>query len=112
MWGSGGGLLLHQRHHGAEDPLRRVGDAQLRHGAGHGRALFRIVENAARGVIERVTRRVLLEQDLRGGAALVLAGLQAEGTTEVEQIHHIERGYADLVGDLRALGAEIRLREA
>ena len=40
------------------------------------------------------------------------AGLQAEGTTEVEQIHHIERGYADLVGDLRALGAEIRLREA
>ena len=46
------------------------------------------------------------------GAALVLAGLQAEGTTEVEQIHHIERGYADLVGDLRALGAEIRLREA
>ena len=50
--------------------------------------------------------------DLRGGAALVLAGLQAEGTTEVEQIHHIERGYADLVGDLRALGAEIRLREA
>lgn len=50
--------------------------------------------------------------DLRGGAALVLAGLQAEGTTEVEQIHHIERGYADLVGDLHALGAEIRLREA
>ena len=50
--------------------------------------------------------------DLRGGAALVLAGLQAEGTTEVEQIHHIERGYDDLVGDLRALGAEIRLREA
>ena len=43
---------------------------------------------------------------------LVLAGLQAEGTSEVEQIHHIERGYADLVGDLRALGAEIRLREA
>ena len=50
--------------------------------------------------------------DLRGGAALVLAGLQAEGTREVEQIHHIERGYADLVGDLRALGAELRLRVA
>ena len=48
----------------------------------------------------------------RTSAALVLAGLQAEGTTEVEQIHHIERGYADLVGDLHALGAEIRLREA
>ena len=46
--------------------------------------------------------------DLRGGAALVAAGLQAEGVTRVEQIHHIERGYADIVADLAGLGACIR----
>ena len=43
--------------------------------------------------------------DLRGGAALIVAGLQARGVTRVEQIHHIERGYADIVGDLSGLGA-------
>jgi UDP-N-acetylglucosamine 1-carboxyvinyltransferase len=46
--------------------------------------------------------------DLRGGAALVVAGLQAPGTTAVEEIHHIQRGYCDLTGDLRRLGAAIR----
>ena len=46
--------------------------------------------------------------DLRGGAALVLAGLQADGITQVEEIHHIKRGYSDLTGDLARLGAEIR----
>ena len=45
--------------------------------------------------------------DLRGGAALVLAGLQAEGVTEVGEIQHIKRGYGDLPGDLRRLGAGI-----
>ena len=46
--------------------------------------------------------------DLRGGAALVLAGLQADGVTEVGEIHHIKRGYGDLPGDLRRLGAAVR----
>ena len=46
--------------------------------------------------------------DLRGGAALVVAGLQAEGVTRVEAIHHIKRGYSDLAGDLARLGANIR----
>ena len=36
------------------------------------------------------------------------AGLQAEGVTRVEEIHHIERGYADMVADLAGLGACIR----
>ena len=45
--------------------------------------------------------------DLRAGAALVIAGLAAQGETIVEQIHYIERGYEDLVGKLRALGADI-----
>ena len=45
--------------------------------------------------------------DLRGGAALAVAGLAAEGVTTVQGIGHIQRGYADLAGDLRALGARI-----
>lgn len=45
--------------------------------------------------------------DLRAGVAMVIAGLMAEGTTEVYDIHLIERGYEDLVGKLRALGADI-----
>ena len=49
--------------------------------------------------------------DLRGGAALVVAGLQAEGVTQVDRIEHIERGYADIVGDLSGLGARIYREE-
>lgn len=45
--------------------------------------------------------------DLRAGAALVLAGLVAEGTTEVTELHHIDRGYVQLVEKLQALGADI-----
>lgn len=45
--------------------------------------------------------------DLRAGAALVLAGLAAEGETTVRNIHFIDRGYADFEATLRSLGAEI-----
>lgn len=45
--------------------------------------------------------------DLRSGAALVVAGLRAEGITKVGNVHHIDRGYESLESDLRALGAEI-----
>lgn len=47
--------------------------------------------------------------DLRAGAAMVIAGLCAEGTTEVEDVHYIERGYEDFVGKLRGIGADIAL---
>ena len=46
--------------------------------------------------------------DLRAGAALILAGLAAEGETEIDQIHHIDRGYVDIEGNLARLGADIR----
>ena len=46
--------------------------------------------------------------DLRAGAAVVIAGLIAEGTTCVENINHIERGYEDIVGKLSNLGADIK----
>ena len=45
--------------------------------------------------------------DLRGGAALVIAGLAAEGETVVHDIHHIDRGYEDYVGKLHAIGANV-----
>lgn len=45
--------------------------------------------------------------DLRGGAALVVAGLAAEGVTEVTGLHHIDRGYTSIEGDLEKLGAQI-----
>ncbi len=48
--------------------------------------------------------------DLRAGAALVLAGLVAEGETIVRKIAHIDRGYEDYVGKLRALGADVERR--
>ena len=49
--------------------------------------------------------------DLRGGAALCVAALAAEGETRVSQICHIDRGYEDLVRDLRALGADAERME-
>ena len=45
--------------------------------------------------------------DLRAGAALVCAGLAAEGVTKVTQLSHIDRGYDNLVGKLKGLGADI-----
>ena len=50
--------------------------------------------------------------DLRAGAAMVIAGLCAEGVTELSQVQFIERGYEDLVGKLRAVGADIRVVDA
>jgi UDP-N-acetylglucosamine 1-carboxyvinyltransferase len=46
--------------------------------------------------------------DIRAGMALVLAGLCADGETEVSDVHHIDRGYDDVEGKLRGLGAEVR----
>ena len=49
----------------------------------------------------------IVAPDLRAGAALVMAGLAADGFTTVEDIHYIERGYEDFPEKLRALGAQI-----
>ena len=53
----------------------------------------------------------VVSTDLRAGAALVLAGLVAKGTTEVTQIHHVERGYENFVEKMSGLGAKIKLVE-
>lgn len=49
--------------------------------------------------------------DLRAGAAMMIAGLVATGVTEIEDIHHIERGYENVVDKFRSLGADIQRKE-
>ena len=58
--------------------------------------------------VERLHGASVVAGDLRGGAALVIAALGAEGRTEVLDLSHIDRGYADFRGKLKRLGAEIR----
>ena len=57
----------------------------------------------------KLTGAVVQACDLRAGAAMVIAGMCASGTTVVEDIHFIERGYENFVGKLKALGAEIEV---
>jgi UDP-N-acetylglucosamine 1-carboxyvinyltransferase len=57
--------------------------------------------------VEKLSGCPVLAPDIRAGAALVLAGLRAEGSTEVGDAEHIDRGYEDLPARLRALGARI-----
>ena len=58
--------------------------------------------------VENLHGASVTASDLRGGAALVLAGLKAEGQSSVVDISHIDRGYADFEGKLRRLGAKIK----
>ncbi len=58
--------------------------------------------------VENLYGATVCAHDLRAGAALVIAGLSAQGTTYVEDIHYVERGYENLIGKLTALGAQIR----
>ena len=57
----------------------------------------------------RLTGALVQACDLRAGAAMVIAGMCAVGTTVVEDIHYIERGYENFVGKLNALGADIKI---
>ena len=57
--------------------------------------------------VERLHGADVVAHDIRAGAAMVVAGLAAEGTTRIGGVHHIDRGYDDLVGRLRSVGADI-----
>lgn len=57
--------------------------------------------------VDRLQGAAVMASDLRASAALVLAGLAAEGLTEVLRIYHLDRGYENLVGKLRGVGARI-----
>lgn len=58
--------------------------------------------------VKRLTGAPVKATDLRAGAAMIIAGLAAEGTTEISDIYHIERGYENIVEKLQALGADIK----
>jgi UDP-N-acetylglucosamine 1-carboxyvinyltransferase len=78
------------------DELARMG-AQVRNEGRHA---------VIRGV-ERLSGAPVRAADVRAGAALVIAGLVAEGETDVHDCHHIDRGYANLPAKLRQLGADV-----
>ncbi|MGY2065030.1 UDP-N-acetylglucosamine 1-carboxyvinyltransferase [Blastococcus sp. SYSU DS0619] len=56
---------------------------------------------------ERFSSAPVLATDIRAGAGLVLAGLCSDGITEVQDVHHVDRGYPDFVDQLRGLGADV-----
>lgn len=78
------------------EELRRLG-AEI-HTSGH--------HAVVRGV-PRLSGAPVRAHDIRAGAAMVVAGLAAEGLTTITGVHHIDRGYEDLVGRLASVGAEI-----
>ena len=57
--------------------------------------------------VKKLSAAPVMASDLRGGAALILAGLAADGTTELSRIYHLDRGYVNLEKKLTALGADI-----
>ena len=57
---------------------------------------------------ERLHGAVVRSTDLRGGAALCVAALAAEGETVISGVEHIDRGYEDITETMKALGADIR----
>ena len=78
------------------DELRRMG-ADIRTDGHHA---------VVRGAL-RLSGAPVRAHDIRAGAALVVAGLGAEGTTEIAGAHHIDRGYQDLAGKLAGIGAPV-----
>ncbi len=74
-----------------------------------------IMVDQKKAVIEGVSKlhgASVIATDLRAGAAMVIAGLAAEGCTEIGDIYHIERGYENIVDKLREVGADIEKRVA
>lgn len=61
---------------------------------------------------ERLSSAEVTASDIRAGAGLAIAGLCGDGVTTIRAVHHIDRGYPNFVGDLRALGVEVDRVEA
>ena len=59
--------------------------------------------------VEKLTGARIQACDLRAGAAMVIAGLAAQGVTEIDHVYYIERGYEDIVRKLSGVGADIRV---
>lgn len=61
--------------------------------------------------VEQLRGAQVKAYDLRAGAAMIIAGLSAQGVTEIENIEYIDRGYEDITGKLQRMGADIKRRE-
>ena len=61
--------------------------------------------------VEKLTGAPMEACDLRAGAAMIIAGLAAQDTSEISNVKHIERGYEDIIGKLSGIGADIRAVE-
>ena len=59
--------------------------------------------------VEGLTGAAVRAADLRAGAAMVIAGLAVKGHTHIDNIFHIQRGYEDIIGKLKAVGADIEI---
>jgi UDP-N-acetylglucosamine 1-carboxyvinyltransferase len=62
--------------------------------------------------VERLQGAPVMATDLRASACLILAGLMAEGQTEIQRVYHLDRGYERLDEKLAALGADVRRARA
>ncbi|MFH0777771.1 MAG: hypothetical protein V2A71_03985, partial [Candidatus Eisenbacteria bacterium] len=75
-------------------------------------AVIRVQDNIATVTgIDKFSGAKVMATDIRASAALILAGLVAEGTTEISRIYHIDRGYESIEAKLSELGAKIRREE-
>ncbi len=95
---------------GASVFVENIFDSRFKH-VGELRRLGADIRTEGRVAVVEGTKRLsgapVTSTDLRGGAALVIAGLAAEGETVVSGLHHIDRGYQSLDEKLRRLGADI-----
>ena len=79
--------------------------------AGLKEAALRVLEReVVAGILAFV--QTLPSKDLRASASLVLAGLVAQGTTDVRRVYHLDRGYEKIEDKLSAVGAKIRRQKA
>lgn len=62
--------------------------------------------------VDRLSSAPVRALDIRAGAAMVIAALAADGTTDISDVHHIDRGYEDMEGRLATLGAEVHREPA
>ena len=91
--------LFTSRYRHVDELIRMGADIRV-----FGRTAVVTGTEALQGALVRCT-------DLRGGAALCVAALAAEGKTRITEIGHIDRGYEDIARDLRALGADVKRAE-
>ncbi|MBQ9993334.1 MAG: UDP-N-acetylglucosamine 1-carboxyvinyltransferase [Clostridia bacterium] len=90
--------------------VENIFDSRFKHTAELCRLGARIKTEGRVAVIEgaeRLTGASVRSTDLRGAAALIVAGTAADGVTTVNDLHHLDRGYEDIEGGLRSLGADI-----